>query len=55
MKSFEEFSKDRINSMKEKNKKENKKMSKYEELMMNDEEEMKRELEFEYLKKFVEN
>ena len=55
MQSFEEFSKDRINSMKEKNKKENKKMSKYEELMMNDEDEMKQELEFEYLKKFVDS
>ena len=55
MQSFEEFSKDRINSMKEKDKKENKKMSKYEELMMNDEDEMKQELELEYLHKLVES
>ena len=55
MQSFEEFSKDKINSMKEKNKEKNKKMSKYEELMMNDEEEMKQEMEIEYLQKLIES
>ena len=55
MQSFEEFSKDKINSMKEKNKDKNKKMSKYEELLMDDENEMKQEMEIEYLQKLVES
>ena len=55
MQSFEEFSKDRINSMKEKEKKDTKKMSKYEELMMDDENEVKQELELAYLHKLVES
>ena len=55
MQSFEEFSKDKINLMKEKNKDKNKKMSKYEELLMDDENEMKQEMEIEYLQKLVES
>ena len=54
MQSFEEFSKDNINSMKENIKK--KKLSKYEELThLNEEEEIQEEMEIAYLKKLVES
>ena len=53
MQSFEEFSKDKMNSMKENVKK--KKLSKYEEFTnMNEEDEMREELEIEYLHKLIE-
>ena len=55
MQSFEEFSKDKINSIKEKKTENKKKMSKYEELMMDEEEELKQEIAIEYLKKLVES
>ena len=55
MQSFEEFSKDKINSIKEKKTENKKKMSKYEELMMDEEEELKQERAIEYLKKLVES
>ena len=55
MQSFEEFSKDKINSMKEKNKEKTKKTSKYEDLMLDEEEEMKQEMEIAYLRKLVES
>jgi TATA-binding protein-associated factor len=54
MQSFEEFSKDKINSMKEKKKE--KKMSKFEELTaINEEDEFREELEIEYLQKLVQS
>ena len=53
MQSFEEFSKDKMNSMKENVKK--KKLSKYEEFTnMNEEDEIREELEIEYLHKLIE-
>ena len=55
MQSFEEFSKDKINLMNEKNKDKNKKMTKYEELMLDEEDEMKQEMEIAYLQKLVES
>ena len=55
MQSFEEFSKDRINSLNEKNKENKKKLSKYEELMMDEDEEKKQEMEIAYLQKLVES
>ena len=55
MQSFEGFSKDKISSIKEKKNENKKKMSKYEELMMDEEEELKQEIAIEYLKKLVES
>ena len=55
MLSFEEFSKDKIKLMKEKNKDKNKKVSKYDDLMLDEEEEMKQEMEIAYLQKLVES
>ena len=55
MQSFEEFSKDKINSMKEKNKEKNKKLSKYDDLMIDEEEEMEQEMHIAYLQKLVES
>ena len=54
MQSFEEFSKDKMNSMQE-NIKKKKKLSKYEEFTnVNEEDEMKEELEIAYLHKLIE-
>jgi TATA-binding protein-associated factor len=54
MQSFEEFSKDKMNSMQE-NVKKKKKLSKYEEFTnVNEEDEMKEELEIAYLQKLIE-
>jgi len=54
MQSFEEFSKDKMSSTKENVKK--KKLSKYEELTnINEEEEIREELEIAYLQKLVES
>jgi hypothetical protein len=41
--------------MKEKNKDKNKKVSKYDDLMLDEEEEMKQEMEIAYLQKLVES
>ena len=53
MQSFEEFSKDNIKSMKENIKK--KKVSKFEEFNLNEEDEIQEEMELAYLKKLVES